>query len=204
MLLLAARGDDDLVLAMLPAHDLPGAASGEPLRLAAMQASRTTTLALDGLRVGPEQVVDVVPAGEWLALDTARTANVGPAAFGLLATVCRHLVRAAGRPGTAAAADVALQAAEQGSALRQEAYGLLDGVPVTEEVPRRLRLRAETLHLLQSTSGALVAACAGAGMSLDAPAQRLAREALFHLVQAQTGPVREATLEVWAGRQGRS
>jgi hypothetical protein len=33
-------------------------------------------------------------------------------------------------------------------------------------------------------------------MSLDAAPQRLAREAVFHLVQAQTPPVREATLQL--------
>lgn len=34
-------------------------------------------------------------------------------------------------------------------------------------------------------------------MSRQHPAQRLAREALFHLVQAQTGAVRAETLRVW-------
>ena len=32
-------------------------------------------------------------------------------------------------------------------------------------------------------------------MSLDHPAQRWAREALFHLIQAQTGAVRAATMQ---------
>jgi hypothetical protein len=40
-----------------------------------------------------------------------------------------------------------------------------------------------------------VTATGGSAISASSPAQRLAREALFHLVQAQTGPVREAVLQ---------
>jgi len=42
---------------------------------------------------------------------------------------------------------------------------------------------------------ALVTATGGSAMSLDSAAQRHLREAAFMLVQAQTGPVREATLQ---------
>jgi len=93
---------------------------------------------------------------------------------------------------------VGLRAAERGAALRQRAYRLVDEVPAEEQVEQRLRLRAQTLHLLLTSSAALVAAGAGAAVSLGSPAQRYAREALFLLVQAQTAPVRAATLEVYA------
>lgn len=200
VVLLGARAGDDLVLALLPARDAPGLVAGEPLRLAAMQGTRTTTLALDGYRLDAADVVDVVPAQAWLEVDAARTANVVPAVYGLLASLCRALVRAADRPGAEPAADVALRAAERGACLREAAYRLLDEVPSQDQVDERLRLRAESLHLLVATSGALVAACAGGAMSLDHPAQRWAREALFHLVQAQTAPVRTQTLRVFAER----
>ena len=204
VLLLAARAEDCLVMALLPAHDVRGASSGAPMRLAAMQGTRTTTMALDGLHVAAEQVLEVVPAPQWLAADADRTANVVPAVFGLLGSICRDLVTASDRPGAGAAAEVGLRAAELGASLREQAYRLLDEVPPGERVEERLRLRAEALHLLVGTSGALVAAWAGAAISLDHPAQRYAREALFHLVQAQTAPVRAATLGVWAERTGRS
>lgn len=198
-LLLGARDGDDLVLVLVPARDSPGLVAGEPMRLAAMQGTGTT-LALDGFRVRDPDVVDVVAAADYLEVDAARTANVVPAVYGLLATLCRALVQAAGRPGAAPAAEVALRSAEQGAVLRAGAYRLLDEVPSGQQMDERLRLRAESLHLLLGTSAALVAASAGAAMSLDHPAQRLAREALFHLVQAQTGPVRTATLQVFAER----
>ncbi len=200
VLLLGARAGDDLVLGLVPAHEAAGLTAGEPMRLAAMQGTRTTTLDLDGFRLADDDVLDVVPAAGWLAADAARTANVVPAVYGLLASVCRALAVASARPGAGPAADVARSAAERGAALREQAYRLLDEVPADEQVGERLRLRAESLQLLVATSGALVAAGAGAAMSLGHPAQRWAREALFHLVQAQTAAVREATLQVWDER----
>ena len=47
-------------------------------------------------------------------------------------------------------------------------------------------------------SSVLVVSGAGASMALSDPAQRYAREAMFHLVQAQTGPVRSAELARYA------
>jgi len=67
-------------------------------------------------------------------------------------------------------------------------------VPAEEALDDRLALRARSLELAVRASAALVAIGAGGSMALSSPAQRLAREALFHLVQAQTAPVRAATL----------
>ena len=58
--------------------------------------------------------------------------------------------------------------------------------------PRRTRL-----VMAKVSATALVAATGGAAMSLDAAPQRLAREAVFYLVQAQTPPVRQAVLQLW-------
>jgi hypothetical protein len=43
-------------------------------------------------------------------------------------------------------------------------------------------------------ASALIAARSGSAMLLDSPEQRWTREAAFHLIQAQTGPVRAAQL----------
>jgi len=66
------------------------------------------------------------------------------------------------------------------------------------ETPRRLELRARAQRLMMDATTALVLAGAGRAMSADAPAQRLAREAMFMLVQAQTAPAREVALRFWA------
>ncbi len=67
-------------------------------------------------------------------------------------------------------------------------------MPAPERLDERLALRGQALELGVRASAALVAATGGSALALDAAPQRLAREALFHLVQAQTPPVRRATL----------
>lgn len=93
--------------------------------------------------------------------------------------------------------------AEEAAAVRRRAYGLIDDVDALDAVPDRLAERAHGLQLLTTAATALVAAGAGASMSRTHPNQRLAREALFHLVQGQTQQVRGATLSRFARhRQG--
>ena len=55
--------------------------------------------------------------------------------------------------------------------------------------------RAETIGGVQRLTTALLAAVGGGGAMLSHPAQRLAREALFYVVQAQNADGRRATLE---------
>ncbi|MDX6212493.1 MAG: hypothetical protein QOF82_1580, partial [Frankiales bacterium] len=66
----------------------------------------------------------------------------------------------------------------------------------------RLEIRGAALELVTVATAGLVAAGAGGSMSLRHPAQRWAREGLFHLIQAQTPAVRAATLERFAARRG--
>ncbi|MDX6246541.1 MAG: hypothetical protein QOE76_4264, partial [Frankiales bacterium] len=90
----------------------------------------------------------------------------------------------------------------EAAGLRTAAYALIDDVPPGERMADRLALRAAVLELLTAATAGLVAAGAGGSMSLGHPAQRWAREALFHLIQAQTPAVRAATLDRFAVRRG--
>ena len=54
--------------------------------------------------------------------------------------------------------------------------------------------RAACLDLARRSTTALLASVGGAGMDLAHPAQRLAREADFYVIQAQTADGRAATL----------
>jgi hypothetical protein len=54
-----------------------------------------------------------------------------------------------------------------------------------------------SLLLAHEATAAMVAATGGSAIALDNPAQRWAREALFFLVQAQTGSVRDEMLDRW-------
>ena len=197
--LLGGRTDyGQVVLALLDARDQPGLTSGPMMRLAAMQATRTVSLALTGLQVADEQIVEVVSATDWLEADRQKTANASPHTFGLQREVVARLAVLAEGRGDGVAAALAGQLAQEGQELRERVYALLDTVAPDEQVPARLQGRAESLELVVRSASALVAAAGGAGLSLDAAPQRLAREALFHLVQAQTAAVREATLQVLA------
>lgn len=58
-----------------------------------------------------------------------------------------------------------------------------------------LRIRAWCIELAVRTSHAAITAVSGSANSLDHPAQRLMREAMFYTIQAQTREVMSATLE---------
>ena len=198
VLLLGGRSPDgEVVLVMVPAREGDGLTASAPLELAAMQATRTVTLELDGFVVEDADVAETLEAATWLAEDAARSANAGPHHFGLQRECARRLAETAARrdDGTAAALAHALEA--EGERLRRVVYTLLDDVPAAEHLDDRLAVRASVLELVVRTATALVAATGGSAMSADAAPQRLAREALFLLVQAQTAPSREATLQLF-------
>jgi len=198
VLLAAQTADDDLVFALLPAAERPGLRPAGELALAAMGGTRTYRLELDGLAVLDEEVVAVVAREDWLAEDAARTANVTPAVFGVLHAVTGALDALGDQRDLPAARTLAVALAAEGAQVRASAYALIDGVPAGERIDDRLACRAAALELTVRASAALVAAAAGSAMLLSAAPQRWAREALFHLVQAQTRPVREATLARFA------
>ena len=74
----------------------------------------------------------------------------------------------------------------------------MDDVAPSEALDERVALRARSLILLQRITATRVAAQGGSAMLLLSSAQRWAREGLFHLVQAQTQPLRASLLEQWA------
>lgn len=187
--------DDELVFVLVPAVAGGGLTASGPMRLAAMQSTSTVTLDLAGFMVADACVASVEPADAWLEQDRIKTANVSPAVFGIQADVVRRLVVTAERRGDSTASQVAGRLAAEADGLRRPAYALMDEVPAAEQVQERLRLRAAALELLVRSATALVTATGGSAMSLDSAAQRHLREAAFMLVQAQTGPVREATLQ---------
>ncbi|WP_433558436.1 hypothetical protein ACQPWY_07710 [Pseudonocardia xinjiangensis] len=193
VMIAAATPDDRFVLALLPAVERPGLRAGAPLPLAVMGGTRTVALEMDGLEIGADDVLATLDVPAWRAHDTARTANTTPASLGLL----RRLLGALAELGTAkdrpAAVELAMTLAERAAHLRSVAYALLT-VPVAERVPERTAVRAEVTELTVRTANALIAARSGSALLLTSPEQRWAREAAFHLIQAQTAGVRTAQL----------
>ena len=152
VVLLAGLTDDGrTVQVLVPARDAPGLTAGPPLALAAMQASRTVALQLDGLVVTDDEVASVWPTSEWSTADTAKTANAGPHTFGLQREAVRRLDELAARRGDGTAAALAEQLRREGERLRRVAYVLLDDVPAQEQVQDRLAVRASALEPVSYT-----------------------------------------------------
>ncbi|MDX6204566.1 MAG: hypothetical protein QOF39_623 [Frankiales bacterium] len=202
VVLLGFRDGSDAVFALVPAADQPGFVPGAQLRLAAMQAARTVSLRLDDYFVAEPHVVERLPFDEWAARDASITGNVTPAVFGLLRSVLTRMRAEAERRQEGSTHALAERLGAEAAGLRTAAYALIDDVPPGERMADRLALRAAVLELLTAATAGLVAAGAGGSMSLGHPAQRWAREALFHLIQAQTPAVRAATLDRFAARRG--
>lgn len=197
LLVMAETSDGQVVQSLVPATGRPGLEVTGRLALAAMGATSTVGVTLDQMPVADHEVARVLPKSEWSDRDAERTANASPASFGLARAVLARLAETSTRRGSAAGEDLAAALGERLVVLRRRAYELIDGTPAADALDERLRLRAEALDLAHRASVALVTAEAGRAMLLDSPAQRWAREALFHLVQAQTGALREALLTSW-------
>jgi alkylation response protein AidB-like acyl-CoA dehydrogenase len=194
VMIASTTADDDVVLALLPARDRAGLRAGRPLRLSVMGGTRTVALAIDDLVVRPDDVLAVIDGTAWRAADTARTANAMPAALGLLRGVVVALAALGEERGRPEAVHAALHLGGHGADLRKRAYSLLLDVPAAEHLPERTALRGELAGLTVRAAQALVAARSGSALLADSPEQRWAREATFHLVQAQTAAVRAAQL----------
>ena len=198
LLLLAGRTDgDEVVFAFVAAQEGPGLSASAPLALAAMGATHTVALTLEGLHVPDADVVEVTDADAWLAADALRTANAPPHVFGLQRECVRRLAETAAARDDGTAAALAHGLGQEGARLHRVAETLLEDVEPDALLDDRLAVRASAHELALRSATALVAASGGGAMSLDAAPQRLAREAVFFLVQAQTPPVREAVLQLW-------
>ncbi|HSH23193.1 MAG TPA: acyl-CoA dehydrogenase family protein [Acidimicrobiales bacterium] len=186
VVLVGAATDEEVLFALVPAHDRPALRSTGELPLAAMAGTRTVALALDGLAVGADDLVLRMPRTDWLAADHLRSASVQPSVFGIAAAARAELCTTA--------PDIAVPLGERLQELRARAYRLADEGPPDTTVDQRLSAAAEAILLGVEITSALVTSLGGKAMALSHPAQRWAREAMFHLVFAQTGALRATTL----------
>jgi len=194
--LIGAQAGDDVVWVLVPLRGRREV-TARPLALAAMQGTSTMQVHLDALAVSEDEVVLVEDLTAWRETDALRSADVSFSVFGVTRDALRRL-RERNESAPAAAAD----AMEQRLDTVRTAASALPDAPSDEDIDERLRLRAEAHVLALESTAALVAAGAGRSMLLDQAAQRLARSALFLLVQGQTAQVREATLRLIATRTG--
>ena len=184
----AARLDEEVLWFLLDVRRGDRAVRpSAPLALAAMNASATVRLALDGVFVPHGDVLSVAPFDEWSRQDRMVTAQPNPAAFGIAATCVRLL----SGPDPATARSFGDELAE----CRAHAYGLADqGRTDADHLAAMVDARAWGIAMALRAAGALVAAVGGRAMTLDHPGQRLLREAAFFSIQAHNPAMRDAVV----------
>ncbi|MGB3735293.1 MAG: acyl-CoA dehydrogenase family protein [Ilumatobacter sp.] len=194
--------DGRMVWAILPGNGGPGVTTG-PLDLPVFSATGTVAILFDGAEVVDADVLAVIDADDWRAADRLRAAAGAPAVLGVAERAIR-LLRAAARdaldPADAAARRLDTELAERWRTDDDVTTRLADPDEVSERsLDALIRTasdhRAACLDLGHRATTALLAAVGGGGMDLAHPAQRLAREAAFYVIQAQTGDGRAATLD---------
>ncbi|MER6126833.1 acyl-CoA dehydrogenase family protein [Streptomyces sp. NPDC001795] len=188
MLLAGVTDADEALFAFTEAREQPGLRASAPMRLAALTASRTVSLELDGLWLPEETVALRAPYEQWAASDRPKTVNASPAVFGITDAALGLLDEATAAPLRARIDEV-----------RRRAYALADHPVPHENLDERLELRTRAYEVMRVATTAAVVAGGGRAMALTSRAQRLAREGMFLLVQGQTAESRRAHLNALAG-----
>jgi Acyl-CoA dehydrogenase, N-terminal domain len=186
--LIGAIAGDEIVWFLVPLSKTSGV-TAQQLDLIAMRGTSTVSVHLEDVFVADADVVLTEPLDEWRTADADRTADVSAAVFGVAAECARRIE----------VTEVAAALSAELDEVRARAYRLQDEAGPR---PERIAARAQAHALALRASAALVAAGAGRSMLATSPAQRLAREALFLLIQAQDADVRAAQLNVLAGLAG--
>ena len=169
--LVAAHDADRLVWMLIPAAEAR-TLSSRRLRLAAVDSSVTVELHFGGHAVGDDEVVEVIDYSDWLSFYRLGLRTNGALMLGVAS-------RALGLLGPSPL-DAELEAA------RSALYAAgVDDMP---------ECRAQVGHVGIRATSALVSSVGGRAITLAHHAQRLAREALFLLVQGQTAEIRAGHL----------
>lgn len=208
VLAVSAATADGRVVTFLTPPDAPGLSPSRPLDLSVLGATGTVRLRFDDLVVPSEAVVTDVTLAAWREHDAVAVAQPQPAAFGI-AERCLRLLDAAGLPDADSRAVGSLAAEvsrcrSHGYALADEKLSGKDPAALDTQLADLVAARAWSLELAARTAHALVVVSGGRAMHRDHPAQRLAREAAFYLVQAQTPSLLQAELRLLAGQPPRS
>ncbi|MET9125585.1 acyl-CoA dehydrogenase family protein [Streptomyces sp. NPDC004528] len=189
MMLLAGITDaGEALFAFTEAREQPGLRPSPPMRLAALTAARTVSLDLDGLWLPDDSVALRTPYETWAAGDRPKNTNASPAVFGVAAAALDLLDTDPPAEETARALRTRLDE------VRRRAYALADHPVPSERIEERLTVKTLAYDVMRAATTAAVVAGGGRAMALDSPAQRLAREGMFLLVQGQTATVRTAHL----------
>lgn len=185
--ILAKVADGRMVWALVPGHEQDGLTAGDRFALMVLGSTQTVPLYFQNFRVTPDEVLSVVDGGPWAARDRLLAARPNPLSVGIGDRALMLL--------EAKAPDLAVDLAPWWADITDRAEAqcvLVDNG--TADITAVADSRAEVLAALQQLTTALVAATGGSAMEYRNPAQRLAREAMFYVVQAQSADGRAASL----------
>ncbi len=174
VVLVAARVGKDVLWVLVDATAGP-ATHADRVPLVAVDSSVTVKLRIDGLAVPASRIVGRQLYSEWRAGEVPGLTRSGFLAIG----VAQRCVRLLG--------DKAGNLSQMVDNARRRLFAV-DGDSV-------VAARVEASLLAVRAATALVAASGGSSIEVDHPAQRLAREAMFLLVFAQTEEIRQAQLD---------
>jgi alkylation response protein AidB-like acyl-CoA dehydrogenase len=190
----AESGDGELVWSFVQGVGAHGV-TATALELPVFGATSTVALRFDGCAVSDDQVIAVETAEEWRRADRRHASLGQPAVLGV-AERARRLLADERDDDAAHAADALAVELGVRWAVDDDLVEALatDGGDVDRVIAAASDHRAACLDLARRATTALLAAVGGRGMELSHPAQRLAREADFYVIQAQTADGRAATL----------
>ncbi len=183
----AATSDDGRLVWALLDTETPGLTCPDPLELMVFKGTGTVRMQFDDVIVGPDAVLSVAPLDEWRARDRFLAVRPSPLALGIGDRALALLYEQSPEVGEAFDAD---WAAVSDEAERQCA--LVDNR--SAELERVAAVRAAVVLKAQQLTTALLSLGGGRAAELENPAQRLAREAMFYVVQAQNDDGRAAML----------
>lgn len=196
----------ELVWVMIDGRQTDGV-TPHHLALPVLAATGTVALEFNGFVASDDEVMTIIDVAEWRQADRRTSAIGQTAALGVAARAVSLLAEGVER-GERRDDDAAKVARSLGRQLderwRTDDQLVADlSTPVDDGDTSRLnswigeasRHRAQCLDVARSATTALLAASGGRGMDLGHPAQRLAREAMFYVIQAQTADGRSATLQ---------
>lgn len=192
---------DRLLWAVVPASERTGLQVDKRFELMVFQASATVALDFTDYEVKADDVVDVVDMASWIATDRLLASRPNPSCLGVgdraLAMLAERDSDQASRfeswwAEVAERAEAACVTVDEMASAGAES---VDGVELAKVAADVAATRAEVVAGVQRLTTALVSSVAGGSMERSQPSQRLAREALFYVVQAQNADGRAAMFD---------
>ncbi len=183
-------------------YDYGQLTASKPLALCAMNASATVELTCENLFVPIDHKLSESDRPTMQRNDRNGVLGATAMPMGCTLASVRLLVETAERRNISAVHHAADHFSEELNTLRKTILEWQSRTAEPEFFANAVRLRAQVIGLAVRAAHAAVTASSGGANSLDHPAQRLYREAMFYTIQAQTHDVMDATLSLLEGDIG--